>query len=160
MFARHCPDPSDSMSAVDDGARREGSICEQIKMLKSAYLALSARHQRNSLVKSFLAGIKRQARVDWWPSLRAMHTTRSRISDFGPAHVIKHEAAVREWTRFGETLGLDAGEEQKRHERAASRRCSWFVCQWHRTTPDQDVRILSCKGCGEVRYCGRTCQTR
>ena len=66
---------------------------------------------------------------------------------------------AKDWSTFGEALGLDPAEERERHQKAARNRCSWSECQYYREKPD-NVGLSTCKGCGEVRYCGRECQRK
>ncbi|KZV66281.1 hypothetical protein PENSPDRAFT_97104 [Peniophora sp. CONT] len=37
--------------------------------------------------------------------------------------------------------------------------CAWRECKWQ-NRDDAGVKLMACKGCGEVRYCGRECQRR
>ncbi|KZV73051.1 hypothetical protein PENSPDRAFT_325040 [Peniophora sp. CONT] len=147
-----------AMANVRDGARREDAVCQLIKLLEPTILTLQAKRKRNTLAKVFTAGLKKQARADWWPSLRAMQAVRYWIPPTETYQIIVHDAAVREWTHLGEALGLSMELEQKRYEQEAARRCAWFACPSHRTTPNESITLLSCKGCGDARYCGRACQ--
>ncbi|KZV66292.1 hypothetical protein PENSPDRAFT_95096 [Peniophora sp. CONT] len=64
------------------------------------------------------------------------------------------------WVRYGEIVGLNLERERAEVRRDARRRetcCAWKDCQWHRVPPPNPPRV--CKGCGEVRYCSKTCQT-
>lgn len=64
------------------------------------------------------------------------------------------------WIRLGEVVGLDLERERAEAKRDARRKetcCAWKDCRWHRVPPPNPPRV--CKGCGEMRYCSKTCQT-
>ena len=65
------------------------------------------------------------------------------------------------WIQLGEVVGLDLEREYTELKRDARRKetcCAWKDCQWHRVPPPSPPRV--CKGCGEVRYCSKECQTK
>ncbi|KZV73037.1 hypothetical protein PENSPDRAFT_324621 [Peniophora sp. CONT] len=101
--------------------------------------------------------MKVAARVDWWPSLRALQTVKYRAMRTPQRKY--YDRVLSAWTELGRVLGLDAEKERKRHEHEAAQRCTWFACPDHRSTPSMGT-LKACKGCGEVRYCGRECQRR
>ena len=55
-----------------------------------------------------------------------------------------------------ETEGQEGGETVERKDSHSG--CMWWGCESHREETEAPVRLLACKGCGEVRYCGRDCQ--
>ncbi|KZV61526.1 hypothetical protein PENSPDRAFT_293048 [Peniophora sp. CONT] len=102
----------------------------------------------------FCEDMKARACIVWWPSMSRLQRMIHRLGSDATPLLRRLE---EEWTAFGKALGLDATTERTRHEKEALSRCAWRGCQYHREKPD-DVTLLTCKGCGEVRYCGRDCQ--
>ncbi|KZV73050.1 hypothetical protein PENSPDRAFT_325029 [Peniophora sp. CONT] len=126
-------------------------------LVKLIIPVLQAERKRHPVAKEFLVGLKRQARVDWWPSLHALQTVQRFVP---PNRRFVHKDAMGDWLDIGTALGLSLETEQKRHEKEGTRRCSWFACPNHRVAPDNTVKPMSCKGCGDAQYCNRVCQKR
>ncbi|KZV61522.1 hypothetical protein PENSPDRAFT_292967 [Peniophora sp. CONT] len=105
-------------------------------------------------VRVFLASMKARARDEWWPCLNRLQA-RSSLRNGGQDSKL-YKVLVERWTEYGTVLGLDAEDERKRHRSLAKSRCSWRGCGYNTRAPPG--KLLACKGCGEVQYCGRECQ--
>ncbi|KZV74938.1 hypothetical protein PENSPDRAFT_749031 [Peniophora sp. CONT] len=104
-----------------------------------------------ALNASTVAGLRKVARLQWWPSLRQLQTVcQTPRVNAGLSRLLTL------WSNFGRVLGLDAEKERIRHEREARLHCSWVDCQYH--LENVPATLLTCKGCGDARYCGRDCQ--
>ncbi|VDB92130.1 unnamed protein product [Peniophora sp. CBMAI 1063] len=106
------------------------------------------------VARIFSAGMLQRARRDWYPSLNRLRTRRLRI---GSGEVPELDTLEKAWVAFGRGLGLDADKQRARHEKEARGRGAWRKCKYHHKKSDE-VALFACKGCGEVRYCGRECQ--
>ncbi|KZV61532.1 hypothetical protein PENSPDRAFT_293241 [Peniophora sp. CONT] len=93
---------------------------------------------------------------------------RRQLVEYGPRGL----AADLMPNMLGEVLGCDPmmfhlplsslfGPEDEEPEEVLTG-CSWRECQWYskEPEPEADVRFWACKGCREVRYCGRECHRR
>ncbi|VDC07515.1 unnamed protein product [Peniophora sp. CBMAI 1063] len=136
---------------------KEGFTCHLTVILSSVVSNLKRQHA----AKSFLDDLKAQLRIDWWPSYRALQAAHKALPLSKAYRDRRHdcESVMGAWLQLGSNLGLDLDAEQKRHGRDAARRCLWFICPHHRAT-DDSLKLSSCKGCGDARYCGRNCQKR
>ncbi|KZV62353.1 hypothetical protein PENSPDRAFT_658201 [Peniophora sp. CONT] len=112
-----------------------------------------AQERRPRHERVFRESMRSRARAVWWPSLRGAQNTKYLN---GHKNIPQMARLTDTWASFGRALGLDASKEQARHEKATLGRCAWRDCQYHKKAAD--TVLLSCKGCGEVRYCGRVCQ--
>ncbi|KZV61525.1 hypothetical protein PENSPDRAFT_658831, partial [Peniophora sp. CONT] len=147
--------------AADGGVRVENDLdtdfCERLNDYTRAWKRkkeYKIAEGSPKLLQTFHNDMKARARLDWWPSLHRMQIMVHR----GGANIKPQMRKLAEnWEAFGKALGLDPAKERARHERDARNRCAWRECQHHREKPD-DIVLSTCKGCGEVRYCGRECQ--
>ncbi|VDB92120.1 unnamed protein product [Peniophora sp. CBMAI 1063] len=103
-------------------------------------------------VRVFLAGMKARARDEWWPCLSRLQSSPHRSDQREKLYSV----LVDRWMDYGRALGFDAEKEQKRHKSVAKSRCTWRGCGYNTRAPPG--KLLACKGCGEVQYCGRECQ--
>ena len=112
-------------------------------------------------LKQYINNTVSSMRQEWWPGLQALEALENTLTtkDGKEGAML----ACVPWLFLGlKILKLDEDEERERHEREAPRRCSRGACVYHRRVPKKGDRIemKTCKGCGEVRYCGRDCQTK
>ncbi|KZV66291.1 hypothetical protein PENSPDRAFT_755782 [Peniophora sp. CONT] len=94
-------------------------------------------------------------KAEWFPTYASLIKTIPEGEETPRQTHLKHV-----WKRFGEVVGLDLEREYAEVKRDARRKetcCAWKNCQWHRLPPPNPPRV--CKGCGDVRYCSKTCQT-
>ena len=133
------------ISFVDDWRQFCTIACNQQKGNPHALLA-----------QGFMVDMLDQARSDWWPGLNHLQTKQIRA---GVGNVPEITTLKDSWLALGEELGLDAKKERTRHEKEVRGRCAWRDCKYHREKP-AEPKLFACKGCGEVRYCGRQCQKR
>lgn len=97
--------------------------------------------------------MRTRAPSQWWGSLRRLQDARRRG--------VSCAAAIEVWTQFGAALGLSPAKEAERFgNRDLKFFCSLSRCEYHMEKPPTDVPLKACMGCGEVRYCSRTCQVR
>lgn len=94
-------------------------------------------------------------KIEWFPTYANLIATASADQEAPRQSQLK-----KAWLHIGEVVGLDLEREYAEVKRDARRKetcCAWKDCQWHRTHPPNPPRV--CKGCGEVRYCSKSCQT-
>ncbi|VDB99910.1 unnamed protein product [Peniophora sp. CBMAI 1063] len=117
--------------------------------------ALLQRHgEKNALRQALI----RSVRWHWYHALkelRGVERVRPEVTK-GCIHL------ENTWMTFGKVLGLDEATEKRdyyqRAEKGASQLCAWENCRYHTVRPP--APLSTCKGCGEVYYCGRGCQVR
>lgn len=109
-----------------------------------------------ALARLFMVGMVDRARSNWWPSLNRLQIRQLRV---GVGKTPELTSLKDGWIQFGKILGLSAKKERARLEKEMRSHCAWRACKYHREKP-RDVPLLACKGCGDVRYCGRECQKR
>ncbi|VDC01528.1 unnamed protein product [Peniophora sp. CBMAI 1063] len=129
---------------------------------------ITSGEDKRSHARTFLAEMKARAREIWWPSLArlqaahyiALGNTKSIASvPTGSGEGNKRLAGLlKQWEAFGESCGLDAERERRRHRREGRTFCSYPACQWSIVKPPESVTLKLCQGCGEAQYCGRDCQ--
>ncbi|KZV63193.1 hypothetical protein PENSPDRAFT_758176 [Peniophora sp. CONT] len=115
---------------------------------------LCERHGKNNVLRKSLT---QSAQYHWLDTLQ-------RLRWWGASNDTmlngKHLLLERSWVLFGGALGLDEDEEADRRERENRRDiaqfCAWKECQYHKAKAPTPPN--ACKGCGEVRYCGKECQ--
>lgn len=110
----------------------------------------------SSMSRAFCDELRSRARAVWWPNMDRLHSALHRT---GSTATPEERKLAEDWAVFGERLGLDATKERMRHEKEVLNRCAWRGCQYHRKKPN-DLALSACKGCGEMRYCGRECQKK
>lgn len=108
------------------------------------------------LARTFMTEMLNRARSDWWPNLNRLQIRQLRV---GVGRAPELTALKDAWIQFGKTMGLSAKKERARHEREAHNHCAWRGCKHHHEKP-AGITLFMCKGCGDVRYCGRECQKR
>ncbi|KZV74074.1 hypothetical protein PENSPDRAFT_235220 [Peniophora sp. CONT] len=94
-------------------------------------------------------------RPEWY---RIIHDLRRR-SKRDPQVAKKCEKLLSIWKKLGDTLDLVEDTERKEYERDMKRTaqlCGWSECQYSKVPSGSPTR--ACAGCGEVRYCSRSCQ--
>ncbi|KZV70552.1 hypothetical protein PENSPDRAFT_440532 [Peniophora sp. CONT] len=114
--------------------------------------AVNLRSGRNNLRKI----LRQSMRQEWYPALSCIRDREELGILTNPE---KHASVIAEWKWFGESIGMDEEEAKRDHERRLKRDaqlCSWHDCQYHSTRAP--ISLMTCKGCGEVRYCSRHCQ--
>ncbi|KZV63245.1 hypothetical protein PENSPDRAFT_691830 [Peniophora sp. CONT] len=124
-------------------------LCEAYENVGKGLFARSA---KNPLRKDYGRSLRRE----WYPLLKALDQNIVQ-HDTGPGQ--QTLARIRRaWCRVG-TVGirLDEELERKEYEKRAAKLCSWKECQWHTVEPSEPPK--ACTGCGETRYCGKSCQT-
>ncbi|VDB92124.1 unnamed protein product [Peniophora sp. CBMAI 1063] len=144
--------------ASDGGGRVENNIdadvCEKLENLIGGW-TIRDMEEASALLRSFQNDVTSCARSEWWPSLQRLQITIRRAGPNVNASRLKRLA--KSWVAFGTALGLIIDQERTRHREAMRSRCSWVECKYHRENIG-DVVLSTCKGCGEVKYCGRECQ--
>lgn len=134
-------------------------LCSKLHLCTNSWRQFYAdnTNKRNAdalLAQRFMKDMLDRARSNWWPSYNRLQIRLLRAG----THPTPEMTALKDaWVKFGNSLGLDATKERLRHEREVRNRCAWRECEFHRDKPD-GVALLACKGCSEVRYCGRECQ--
>ncbi|KZV66298.1 hypothetical protein PENSPDRAFT_95170 [Peniophora sp. CONT] len=110
---------------------------------------------RNGRKSGLHLNLRDVLKVEWFPTYANL------IVRPAAARETMRQTKLREtWVNLGEIVGLDLEREYAEVKREGRRRetcCAWKDCQWHRVPPPNPPRV--CKGCGEVRYCSKTCQT-
>ncbi|KAI0311235.1 hypothetical protein OF83DRAFT_775161 [Amylostereum chailletii] len=108
--------------------------------------------------KEVLSALRRDLRRDWFPVLDAGW-------DLPQTWKKEHNRAWMAWIELGIKAGLKEPVERERFHRNADlakkdarAHCAWRRCVYHRTESTSTMR--TCAGCGEVRYCGKECQSR
>ncbi|VDC03325.1 unnamed protein product [Peniophora sp. CBMAI 1063] len=104
------------------------------------------------LCPSLTESLVRGAQNEWIPTLKALDTGAYRQGM--PERVYKD--LTNAWRSFGTAMGLNESKERKRYANERQKFCSYSPCQWSKK--ESDMPLLSCKGCGEARYCGKECQ--
>ncbi|KZV63036.1 hypothetical protein PENSPDRAFT_691971 [Peniophora sp. CONT] len=95
-------------------------------------------------------GMRARAPSQWLQSLKRLRDAQKRGWSYAEV--------IRSWRIFGIALGLDQVAEEERYRgRDLKLFCSLSRCEYHTERPPKS---LSCKGCGEVKYCSRLCQVR
>lgn len=103
--------------------------------------------EKNVLGKAMKQAMRRQ----WYPTLRAIRPYSKQSVDMNNL--------VTTWYSLGRGMGLDEKKEKEEYDREVKRLgqfCAWKECGFHTAKPE--TPLSACKGCGEVRYCGRACQ--
>ncbi|KAI0321551.1 hypothetical protein OF83DRAFT_247473 [Amylostereum chailletii] len=117
-------------------------------------VALSAQSRRgkNTLFKV----LQSATRAEWYPTLKELEVIRYRSG-----HSPELKQLMEMWSDLGARTLLDKNVERQRYEKGTKERakfCSWKQCQFHTQKPSAPLR--TCVGCGETRYCDRTCQAK
>lgn len=99
-----------------------------------------------------MVGLLTGARTEWVPTLNALDTGAYRR--YMSERV--HKDLTNAWKAFGTAMGLDEDKERKRFMSEMHKFCSYSLCQFNRR--EAGSALLSCKGCGQARYCGKECQ--
>ncbi|KAI0321555.1 hypothetical protein OF83DRAFT_1098558 [Amylostereum chailletii] len=55
-------------------------------------------------------------------------------------------------------MNLNEVEERDQYEKDRAKFCSWSDCPFNIMRSPGSLHV--CRGCGEVRYCGRECQIK
>ncbi|VDB94377.1 unnamed protein product [Peniophora sp. CBMAI 1063] len=135
-----------SMTSTASAASDYRHCLEYLNTVGAWALVVNTKRTRNATRRDMRSVLQRS----WSPTLRLLHDTlrQSRCTD-------EHDRLIQGWTALGDALGLDKGEFEANH-RKPEHCCAWRRCR-HHYEPSAE-RLKACKGCGEVRYCGRTCQ--
>ncbi|VDC00434.1 unnamed protein product, partial [Peniophora sp. CBMAI 1063] len=100
-------------------------------------------------VKEMLARMPSQ----WWPCLKRLQLAHERGQ---PCQDI-----LQDWILIGNACDLDMVNESMRFAlRDAKQHCSLNRCEYHTNKPPDSLRLKTCKGCGEVKYCSKLCQVQ
>ncbi|KZV70216.1 hypothetical protein PENSPDRAFT_651735 [Peniophora sp. CONT] len=92
---------------------------------------------------------KRAAHDEWYPTLEHLRTS--------PSSSLRSDL-LESWQAFGKALGLIEAEEKAAFEKEKKQLCTWRACEYHTRKAPSATR--QCAGCGQVRYCSRTCQQK
>ncbi|KAI0314509.1 hypothetical protein OF83DRAFT_441874 [Amylostereum chailletii] len=114
-----------------------------------------------ALLRSFTSEIKKL----WLPTLDRLAKSQARERGTSVCSGMMYGA----WLKFGNTVGLNEGEERKRmevekdgdnarKELPGPPYCYWKECGFHEKKPPRATSL--CSGCGSVQYCDQKCQTR
>ncbi|KZV65645.1 hypothetical protein PENSPDRAFT_118513 [Peniophora sp. CONT] len=129
-------------------------VCRDLQKLTS--IVRGARQEsspRGLRFARFIAECKAHAPSEWQPSLSLFDTAIQR----GVLNKSIHHYLRQLWVDFGAALGLKEDEERARLAHQMRVHCAWPTCVYHTSEPGR--ALASCKGCGQVRYCGKVCQT-
>ncbi|KAI0316767.1 hypothetical protein OF83DRAFT_218764 [Amylostereum chailletii] len=99
--------------------------------------------------------VSKGAHASWYPTLRLLRSEQQRSF---PGLGKPLQDLIQLWTSLGTEVGLSELRERDRYEREGLRHCAWKLCRYHIEKPES--ALSACQGCGEARYCGRTCQTK
>ncbi|VDB99488.1 unnamed protein product [Peniophora sp. CBMAI 1063] len=151
-LAAHLRSTEPDSSAVEQRDAYDSCILS-LKRFSTIAQAVNMRAGKNNLRK-----ILRQAmRREWYPTLLHIRDVQTLILS---NHRAKYTSLVSAWKTFGEVVGMDEAQAKKDHDHKVKRDarfCSWADCQYHGSPPPN---LLACKGCGEVRYCSKSCQRK
>ncbi|KZV65104.1 hypothetical protein PENSPDRAFT_656051 [Peniophora sp. CONT] len=135
---------------------------EAIDWIGGAIMASNKSATRRYFGKEYEKSARGAMRHEWYPGLLALRSLKQRLNE--PTTETKGATGViTQWYMVGNMLlGINEAKERKRHEQEAPRRCSRMACAYHRRVPEQatGIEMKTCKGCGEVKYCGRECQVK
>ncbi|KAI0319661.1 hypothetical protein OF83DRAFT_760283 [Amylostereum chailletii] len=102
----------------------------------------------------FIRAMLKAARAKWYPTMLKLRVMAFRGSS--SSSMLAGILAI--WDEFGRAAGLEEERERARRDKNIARYCSWYECVYHHEeSPD---KLLQCRGCGEVRYCGRDHQRK
>lgn len=101
-------------------------------------------------IPAFFDSLARGARAEWFPTLSLLRGRNYHLEILNGAF----NDLIFAWISFGQALGLNESEERRRAR--ASKRCSYHLCSF--SGLDSPSALSTCKGCGQVRYCGKECQ--
>ncbi|KZV77344.1 hypothetical protein PENSPDRAFT_645594 [Peniophora sp. CONT] len=113
------------------------------------------RRERGSHAKSLCTSrFCQELQKIWLPGLDNL----IRVSD---DQTLGYAPLLRVWRDLGVAAGFNEKEERVRFKKFGGStlptRCAWEQCEYY-TDRKPNVRLLACKGCGEVVYCSRQCQ--
>lgn len=98
--------------------------------------------------RAYVSAVAHAARKEWVPTLALLRTGEARTD----TDDWRYADLVEIWWMFGDSFGLDEGNEMKRTRRL----CAHRYCPLRMRAPLG--ALSSCRGCKETRYCGRECQ--
>ena len=116
-------------------------------------IVASLRSGKNTLCKA----LRQATQGQWYRTLKSLRE----LLLSGQGNSSKCTALLTRWQRFGQALELDEVREKVEYDREmkkAAQLCAWAQCVYHQEKPPSPVR--TCVGCGEVRYCSKTCQQK
>ncbi|KZV63041.1 hypothetical protein PENSPDRAFT_223959 [Peniophora sp. CONT] len=107
---------------------------------------------RSELRNQFVTELTTRISSLWRPSLQRLETARDR-DQFSTSPLVDRlrVRVLKNWRHLGTSIGLDSASERKLY-------CSWGWCEYYADRPPGTLLLKTCKGCGEVKYCSRTCQ--
>ena len=117
--------------------------------------AVNMRSGKNTLRKV----MRHSLRQEWYATLHVLRTERRDSTHWKGAHKRRIDELERAWFTLGAAVSLDEEAERKDYEREAKKAakfCSWRACQYHAESPSSP--LMTCKGCGQTKYCSRECQ--
>ncbi|VDB99507.1 unnamed protein product [Peniophora sp. CBMAI 1063] len=143
-----CIFATEPLVVTESGARQEGyaTCMEYLATFGAWALALNTKRTGNRPRKAMRHVLRR----NWYPTLQVLRRTRDHSQ-----YVNEHDRLTNSWGGLGDVLGIreDDIEAETSQE---TELCAWRGCLNHYAPTGQDVK--TCKGCGEVSYCDRTCQ--
>lgn len=116
---------------------------------------VNLRSGKNTLRKA----MRHSLRQEWYATLHVLRVNQrdSVLWQGSDRHrIVKLEQA---WVALGAGVSLDEAAERRDYERDAKKAamlCSWRACQYHVERPSNP--LMTCKGCGQAKYCSRACQ--
>ena len=115
------------------------------------------RSGKNTLRKT----MRNTLRQDWYPTLLVLRAQRDDKLWRG-----KHRKQLADlldaWMALGTAISLEEEVDKRDYERELKKMsmvCAWRDCEYHEERPPAGTTLYNCKGCREVRYCSRACQT-
>lgn len=139
-----------SQIAAETVARFEESapFCDRISEVLDIYRSIAMSSEWRATAPVFVDELARGARTEWFPTLSLLRARSYRLGELSHAF----SKLVNAWVLFGKAIGLDEKQEWAR----ADKRCSYYLCPFSKQDPPG--ALSTCKGCGQVRYCGKECQ--
>ena len=106
---------------------------------------------------TIMSALRAEASPYWYAMNDAIEGTKP----LQPESERRRESLSQIWQQLGEALQLNRKRAPRQIEGpppAVQLFCSWPFCVYHSQKPPNALK--SCKGCSEVRYCGKQCQVR
>lgn len=117
--------------------------------------AVNLRSGKNTLRKA----MRNSLRQAWYATLHALRAERRESAHWKGSNQPKIIELEQAWVALGEGVSLNEDAERRDYERKVKKFamvCGWRACPYHIEKPT--TTLMTCKGCGQARYCSRECQ--